>query len=202
MPIKQLPTFHEDDEADLNRVKIGTYVFSAVVGVWTALTLFGLLSALGAAFAYDSGVFFLIASAAAVVSGGLYTYINYRSAKAIAQRQDPHLTYFVAGMNVMAFPLGTLLSWYTWKVLSRPSVQELYKQGVPALPPHVPSKKKNPKLVAPNEPVNIAWADTIENADDDEEKMWREMEQKANKKDADNGKSAQDGSIRLVAGED
>lgn len=180
------PTRYEQDERDLDRVKLATQIFAAFIALWMLGSLGMVLLGLGTVSTTATGhVFFLITGLLGILSGAFFAYINFRSAQAIAERRDPHLSYFVAGMNLMAFPFGTILSCYTWNVLSRESVQELYKQGAPAIPAAA-KKSKRPKLVASEATPNVAWHEAISDADDEEERRWKEIEAQAGKQ-SDNG---------------
>jgi hypothetical protein len=206
---KDLPTQWDKDEKELEYAKIGTYVFAGFLALAAAVSLFGLFSYGG------YGVIMVPFGLLGVISTALFAYANYRSAKAIGQRVDPHLSYFVSGMNVMAFPFGTILSWYTWSVLSRESVQELYKQGIPALPPAGEKKKKaqvSKKSKIVSEPVpEMMWQDAVAHVDEAEEKLWAEIEARAKGQTKEagakeshtkDGDEAAAGSIKLVTGDE
>jgi hypothetical protein len=199
-----LPTRYDTDEQDLNRVKWGYLVFTGVLAVMAVLSLVSL-------FGYASYLYMVPFGIIGAISTGLYAYANYRCAKAIEQRVDPQITYFVAGMNMMAFPFGTLLSWYTWSVMTRPTVQELYAQGTPALAPAKPKavgrKASSPRLVQAEEQApEMHWADAVAHVDEAEEKLWREIEAKAKAskeatKSKDDDEAANNGPIKLVPGD-
>lgn len=197
----KLPTVYDTDEQDLNRVRWGFLIFSGFLGLMVVVWLLGLLAA---------NIFFWPVRLLAALSTGLYAYANYRAAKAIEQRVDPHLTYFVAGMNMMSFPIGPFLSWYAWSILRRPTVQELYAQGTPALPPAKPKAKPKLKSTpkAPETPPapEMHWADAVAHVDEAEEKLWREIEAKAKAQSQpeQKGEAAAEGgsTVKLVPGED
>lgn len=198
-----LPTVYDTDEQDLDRLRWGFLIFSGFLGLVTAVSLFGLF---GASF------FYLPFGLVGALSTALYSYANYRAAKAIEQRVDPHATYFVAGMNMMAFPIGTVLGWYAWSVMTRPTVQELYAQGTPALPPAKPKAKPKlkstptPKAAETPPAPEMHWADAVAHVDEAEEKLWREIEAKAKTQSQpeQNGEGAANGgsTVKLVPGED
>jgi hypothetical protein len=204
-----LPMQINRDEKDLDRVKIGTYAWCGFIVASTALTLYGVFSSM-AIFGLRYTAF---SATVAAVFGFLYAYANYRSAKAIAQRVDPHLTFFVAGINMAAFPFGSLLSWYTWHVMTRGSVQQLYKEGTPGLAPVNLKKTDKPKAVDKKpslvEAPEVHWGEVVSEADDAEEALWRKLEE-AYKQATGNGaqkesqpqETGSDGSIRLVSGDE
>lgn len=186
------------DERDLNRVVVLSYVFAGFYTLAALLVLgngvaalFGmpLLAGLGATV---SSVFFL---ALTFLSAGcmlLLAYANVLSAKAIKAREDEHLSLYVAGINTAtSFPLGTLVGWYSWRVLSRSSVRDLYQaplRGAPSLESKQPKSKGKVRLVtAPEEPAvePMQFHEAIKHADDKEEAMWKEIEEEHKRRGSD-----------------
>lgn len=176
----------DKDERDLRSLVIGGYVFSGLLALGT-LAFLGVL--LFSAFWTDglSLVFGLIS----VVFGLLYAYANYNSARAIAAREEPQLSFFVAGLNAMTlFPLGAIISYFTYSVLCRPSVRDIY-----ADPHRPPSLTQNPitaagkikSKIAEKKAAAAAFSEPIPNLkdlDDAEEALWRQMEEDHKKKKA------------------
>jgi hypothetical protein len=167
------------DERDLNRVVMATYIFAGLVMLGVLGSVIQLVAGLCGFLAYYSATT-LFFNLLGIASGGLYAYANVRSARAIAAREDGHLSFFVAGINCFAFPLGTMLSMYSWHVLARPSVRELYSNpDARALAsPSPASKPKKPRLVAaPDDEMSFQEAlNHLEHADDAEEQMWKKLE--------------------------
>lgn len=179
------------DERDLDVIKVVTYIFACIPALYALLVLFGIGTLLFTAPGEWMGLFFLLPLFA---GSAFYAYINYASARALGQRRDAHLSYFVAGMNTMAFPLGTILSFFTWRVLSRPSVRDLYeyqaKYGATPLPPVAPALSKESRATAKRQAKIIAMPDEmpaasiIAHVDEEEERLWQEMEKRAKEGEA------------------
>jgi hypothetical protein len=188
------------DERDLRIVSTATFVYAIGVCLWTALLVgiftFGALSSTG----FDAAAWpWLIVWALVYgVSGGLLALANFNSARAITDRRDAHLSFFVAGINMLMFPFGTLLSIYSWMVLSRLSVQRLYADPLvrPALPPSAEKNDKKSgamkksgsiKLVESSEPEQepMPFHEAINYADSVEEAMWKKLEEEHRLKQAE-----------------
>jgi len=169
-----VPTQSDLDERDLRRLEIATYCYAGVMGLYLVGVAFMMMST----FWYldiMTAMFFALAVAVPALS----LWLNVQSAKAVAERRDAHFSYFIAGMNCTAFPLGFVHALYSWHVLSRPSVQELYRQGSAGLLPKPTKKKKGAKeILATPAPALVSWHESME-VDEDEEKLWREIEEKA-----------------------
>ena len=167
MSTHQVQVQADVDERDLGRVVKGTYFFVGVLGVSLVLSL-------GALLTFPMGIAGFLVCLLTIVSTALFGWANLKSARAIAAREDAHFSYFVAGMNMLAaFPFGALLSMYSWNVLARRSVQELY--GSPFRDRTLPQDKKKPerKIV---EPAAASPHVNLGNLDELEESMWLEME--------------------------
>ena len=168
------------DERDLKRVVVGTYCFAALVGAGTLMSIF----TWGSALVSTMSPFVLIMGLVSILGGIAYCWANIHSAKAITAREDPHLSYFVAGMNMVAFPLGTLLSMYTWRVLSRPTVRDIYADPhrAPSLPPRAAA---GPKPIKQQEAApRVAPEVHLKQYEDVEEALWQEMEREHKKRTA------------------
>lgn len=185
-----LPTRYDADQQDLERVKWGHYVVAGFLSFVTIATIAMLC-------VYGSGymVFFPL-QLFSIISTALYAYANYRSGKAIAQRTDAPITYFVAGVNTMLFPFGTALSWYTWNVMMRPGVQQIYAEhAVPITKANdKPRLPRKPKLVEMSDNATapeIHWADAAAHVDDAEERLWAEIEAKAKAQSESNSENSE-----------
>lgn len=163
------------DERDLGRVVKCTYAFVALIAISAVLPILGIVHS-----AAHFHIFQFVFSTIWIISLALFAWANIKSAKAIAAREEAHFSYFIAGMDMMVvFPLGILLSMYTWRVLSRPSVRDLYADPyrAPSLPPQKQADRPKPTDRNMIEPK----IDTT-NLDDLEESIWRQMEIEHNKK--------------------
>jgi hypothetical protein len=204
-----LPSRLDDDQKELDRLKWCYYAYAGIMALVAAATLY-------TAFNWYSSLFYLPVSLLTVVSIVISAWMNYSCGKAIAKREDDFFTYFVAGMNAMAFPFGTALTWYTWTVMRRPSVRQIYAEGI--RPDGGENRTMSKLLDAVQRPASvskaasskvddIAWHDTLAHVDDAEEKLWQEMEAKAKAKDNAGNATAGDaessnGPIKLVQGDD
>lgn len=166
------------DERDLRFVVYGTYGFAGLVALGTVMSLFT-----WAPLVFSGNPAGMIMGLVSIVGGILYAWANVNSARAIAAREDPHLSYFVAGMNMVAFPFGTILSMYTWRVLSRPSVRDIYAD--PHRPPSMPKQAApQPKAVKKDKVLQPAPEVQLKQFEDVEEELWREMEKEHNRRKA------------------
>jgi hypothetical protein len=197
-----LPSRLDDDQQELDRLKWCYYGYAAVLGLIAAATLY-------TTFSWYSSIFYLPVSLFTVLSVAISAWLNLRCGKAIAQREDDHFTYFVAGLNTMAFPIGTLLTWYTWSVMRRPTVRQIYAEGIRPDGDNRTMAKlldavQRPAKTAP-QVQDVAWHDTLAHVDDDEEKLWQEIEAKAkgDPNDATAGEAENsNGPIKLVPADD
>lgn len=200
-----LPSRLDEDQQELDRLKWCYYVYAGALAAIAGVTFYTMLS-------WYASIFYLPVSLATVISIVITAWLNFRCGRAIAKREDDFFTYFVAGLNTMAFPFGTMLTWYTWTVMRRPSVRQIYAEGVR---PEAESRTMTKLLEAVQRPSrsaaqvqDVAWHDTLAHVDDDEEKLWREMEAKAKSKaDPSDAKSTgeaekSDGPIKLVPADD
>lgn len=200
-----LPSRLDEDQQELDRLKWCYYVYSGVMGMIALATLYTTIY-------WWSGVFYLPVYLVSALSVILSAYLNFRCGKAIAKREDDHFTYFVAGVNTMAFPFGTMLSWYTWTVMRRPSVRQIYAEGIR---PEIASRGSGgrsrileavqQRAAKPVAQQDIAWHDTLAHVDDDEEKLWQEMEAKAKGQTGNAGAGDAEnanGPVKLVPGDD
>ena len=74
---------------------------------------------------------FYIAMGVLIVASGV---ANVVSGSLIRQRRGRVFSLVVAGVNCLAFPFGTVLGVFTFVVLARPSVEELYTSTPVAAP--------------------------------------------------------------------
>lgn len=69
-----------------------------------------------------------------VLAGGSGV-LNLISGRQIQQRRGRIFSYIVAGLNCLNVPLGLALGIFTFVILSRPSVEELYRKVDDSPPP-------------------------------------------------------------------
>lgn len=166
---------------------------AAVSALGTLGMAVGLFSNLG----FTSGIFGLVF----IVCGFLFAWSTYRSGKAIAAREDAHFSFFIAGINVVAaFPFGLLYSMYAWRVLSRPSVRDLYgdPHKMPSLPPGAKTVREAKSIVKLVQAVKGQEQAESGELDDSEEAIWREMEREHKKKTSKEAVSK----IKIVSADD
>jgi len=189
----QLSIHQDQDERDLDRVKVAAYACSILSAIWTTFLMGSYVWQAGLSHNLPS----ILMGAFILLMGSTYSWINFKAAQAISRRRDIHLAYFAAGVNLTVFPIGTILSWYTWNVLSRTSVQELYKRDSTDQPLNQ-KPKRGKAAIAASEAAHVPWHEAIESADDAEETMWKEIEARADKSSTD---ESTDGPVRLVSGD-
>ncbi|HEY9790650.1 MAG TPA: hypothetical protein V6D22_09650 [Candidatus Obscuribacterales bacterium] len=192
-----LPIQSARDERDLKALVLGHYILAAFFAILTAALV---LMAGAAVFSpYLSGGWVTAASSLfAALGSALFAYANVHSGKAISAREDPQLSTYVAGLNTMAcFPVGTFFGIYSWRVLSRPTVRDLYNaplRGAPAIAKSAPSKPKAKdkiKLVTtPTPPAAepMQFHEAMAYADEKEEAMWKKLEEEHRNSNPDGGK--------------
>lgn len=206
----------EKDEKALAIVALAQRIWAGLLGVYA------LMMAVGAAGLFMPGgslqfSFIMLAyMAIAVPAVAIYSWLNLKSAKAILERRDAQFSCFVAGMNMMVFPVGTLIGLYSWRVLARESVKRLYDEDLPRLS-NEPSKQGKKGITAPAKP-EVIWHDASIEIDESEEELWKEIEAKSTgthnlKGTADGGKTKSvpadnapsakpPGSVKLVASDE
>lgn len=72
---------------------------------------------------------FKVFYALAIVASLTFAALNFISASSIQKRKRMTFTMIVAGINCIHIPLGTVLGVFTFIVLSRESVKELYRKS-------------------------------------------------------------------------
>lgn len=185
---RSLPVQVAADERDLRRVVLATYAYAAIIGIGILLSAFQIGWTIVAGLV--PSVWWLMAAGISLLSASLYAYANVRSAQAITAKQDLHFSFFVAGLNCMAFPIGTVLSLYSWRVLARPSVRDAFglpqisgSPGQPAKPTRKPALKVVPDLTEhPDlQPQTMTFHEAMAHAEDAEEEVWRKLEEEHQK---------------------
>ncbi len=179
----------EKDERDLRGVVLATYIFAGFMGLCVAGSVLQLVAGTFGLFGFSGGAPWFVAGLFGIITGTLLAMANVKSARAISAREDEHFSFFMAGLNCMMFPLGTILSIYTWNVLARPSVRALYgnpllttsnaKEPNSGQPKEVPvlkatKQKKQPELVVAPE---MSFHEAMAHVEDQEDEVWRKFEE-------------------------
>jgi len=128
------------DEEQLKLLSIFYYVFAglAFFGVISIVFMMGLFQPFLSFEGMPSGsetppemvinfirILFVIGILLSVVSVILYVLAG----KSLGQKKGKTFTMIVAGLACLSFPLGTALGVFTFIVLSRPSVKQLYEEN-------------------------------------------------------------------------
>ncbi len=183
---------NQRDEKSLKLLVLSVWMWTGLIAVFAGSALVHAVSTCMAGM-YIAGFANLLG---ALLSSG-FAYANFRSGRAIAQRRDSHYSFFLAGVNCLIFPLGTLVGAATWQVLSRKSVRELYEhsdsaarlsdseQTQPDVARSSANIKGKPKLVVTPQAQALSAKhidEALSDADEAEERLWKQLEDEHSRK--------------------
>lgn len=128
--MRQLTMFHY-----IVGALIAAFASVFIIHVVMGLTLLNHPSVFPAApgappFPREAGYLFVIMGGIAVLGGWTLGGLTAYAGRCIRDRKNHTLIFVIAGLNCFfAMPLGTILGVFTFVVLSRPAVQEMFKPG-------------------------------------------------------------------------
>ena len=139
-------TSNEPWSADLSHLRtlaICHYIWGAIVIVLSCMGLIHVTIGFAMAFSAKGseaamGVVFMIIGALIIAVGSTIGILNIVSGRGLVQHRYRVLSFVMAGINCSSFPLGTLLGVFTFVVLCRDSVRQMY-----------PSSQKTPTSSIP-----------------------------------------------------
>ncbi len=177
-PIK---TQEDTDKEQLKLLQIFYYVLSGLTAVTSCFFLIHVFMGLAMIFNWsifssasggppaEMGWIFLIMGGIAVLMGWIYAGFLAYAGRCIQKRQKRILILVVAGLSFLHMPFGVALGAFTYIVLLRNSVKELFEAGAATAAPQV-----------------AHLAADIHNVPDPDEILWKEIEEKAKRQGAEN----------------
>lgn len=70
-----------------------------------------------------------------MLMAGVFALLNFLTARALRQRRSRGLCMVIAALSCLSIPFGTLLGVFTFIVLGRPSVRQLFEAPPNSMPP-------------------------------------------------------------------
>src|SRR5688572_8006441 len=125
--MQNAPVPTKDDATALAILRTAFYAFGAIAIVW-CLTIIGMtmtvvMTPTGAGL--NMALPFFMAAIHLLIAG-TYAATQIYVGRSLANYKNRDLALFVGGTNFFILPFGCLLALYAWRVLSRPSVRELF----------------------------------------------------------------------------
>jgi hypothetical protein len=181
--VADLPSKCTAEEKLLGRLAMVHKIYAVLVAIASLVYLAGASYLMLSAASYYSAANLGVAVGSLLYLAGMlgFAYLNWRCANALRDHSRPQLISFVSGLNVMMFPLGTGLGIYTYRVLGRPQIAEMF--GLPLTqrpaPAQVEKQKSGIRLVTAPEPTaasEMPLHEALAYADAQEEALWKEIE--------------------------
>ena len=143
LPYQSAPTPAARDIDHLNLLAIFHYVWGGLVLLFSCFGIIYILMGVAfvnnpAAFAPPGGTggrpppigwFFIGMGSFFLLLGWIVGGLNLYSARCMQRREKRVLSLVVGGLNCISFPIGTTLGIFTFIVMLRDSVTQLYKYG-------------------------------------------------------------------------
>lgn len=191
--IAGLPSQLDKNGRSLDQLALWQTGYACLVGLFSLLYLvaaFGLVwGSSWVLLSASANLMFAFFNVAYFLGMAFYAYLNFHCAQLIKARRNSRLAIYIAGLNTMFFPVGTVLGVYAYRVLMRPAVNELFNNSAPTTA-GVPEKKKGLRLVVTPEPTvspALQFHEAMEYADAKEEALWKEIEEKHQQSQRESG---------------
>jgi hypothetical protein len=166
----------------LNILKIFHYVFAGIVAAFSCLFVFHIFIGWSIVFNHsfmglpvehrppsEFGWFFIMAGIGAIVCAWSLALLNVYAGRCLSQHKKRPFIFVAAALNCLQMPLGLILGIFTFVVMFRPSVRDLFEET--AVPLNA--------VAAP-----LAADLNLDGLPDPDEAAWRELEQKARSQQA------------------